>query len=162
MNTGTRLGLFAAGVAVVFVAAFGIAGTWWLGSRVGWNTAPGTLPPAPPIAAAPADGGASSPHSMTTGDIQGMVQTLAARMDKEPDNVEGWLMLGRSYAVLGQFEPAVAAYLQPLRALEVLERIGTPEARTLVVVVAAGAPGALLTREAQLVLERWNEATKTP
>ncbi|MEK8030179.1 tetratricopeptide repeat protein [Ideonella sp. DXS29W] len=95
---------------VAFVAAFGVAGTWWLGSREGWNTAPGALPPAPPVAAAPANDGASSPHSMTSSDIQGMVQTLAARMEKEPDNVEGWLMLGRSYAVLGRFEPAVAAY----------------------------------------------------
>jgi cytochrome c-type biogenesis protein CcmH len=42
-------------------------------------------------------------------------------MKNEPANAEGWLMLGRSYAVLGQFEPAIAAYrhvltLQPKNA----------------------------------------------
>jgi hypothetical protein len=34
---------------VAYVAAFGIAGTWCLGSREGWRTAPGALPPAPPV-----------------------------------------------------------------------------------------------------------------
>ncbi|MFO1339827.1 MAG: tetratricopeptide repeat protein [Burkholderiaceae bacterium] len=101
---------------VLFVAAFGAAGTWWLGSRDGWNTAPGALPPAAPTGAAAApDDSASSPHSMTVAQIQGMVDTLAARMKNEPDNAEGWLMLGRSYAVLGQFEPAVAAYRHVLQ-----------------------------------------------
>ncbi len=101
---------------VLFVAAFGAAGTWWLGNRDGWNTAPGALPPAVPTgAAAPPEDSASSPHSMTVAQIQGMVDTLAARMKNEPDNAEGWLMLGRSYAVLGQFEPAVAAYRHVLQ-----------------------------------------------
>jgi cytochrome c-type biogenesis protein CcmH len=96
---------------VVFVAAFGIAGTWWLGSREGWNTAPGALPPKPPIdaAAAPEDA-ASSPQAVTMAQIRGMVDALAARMKNEPGNAEGWLMLGRSYAVLGRFEPAIEAY----------------------------------------------------
>ena len=35
---------------------------------------------------------------------------LAARLKNEPGNAEGWLMLARSYSVLGQFEPAIAAY----------------------------------------------------
>lgn len=98
---------------VAFVAAFGIAGTWFLGSKDGWNTAPSAMPPPAPLAAdgaAPPDGAASTSHSMTMAQIQGMVDALAARMKNEPDNAEGWLMLGRSYSVLGQFEPAVAAY----------------------------------------------------
>ncbi|MGM9490171.1 tetratricopeptide repeat protein [Ideonella sp. YS5] len=95
---------------VAFVAAFGAAGTWWLGSREGWNTGPGARPPAPPVTAADAQPPASSAHSMTLAQIQGMVDQLAARMRNEPGNAEGWLMLGRSYAVLGQFEPAIAAY----------------------------------------------------
>ena len=100
---------------VLFVAAFGAAGTWWLGNRDGWNTAPGALPPSVPMGAAAPEDSASSPHSMTVAQIQGMVDTLAARMKDEPNNVEGWLMLGRSYAVLGQFEPAVAAYRHVLQ-----------------------------------------------
>lgn len=93
---------------LAFVLAFGLAGTWWLGSRTGWNTPPGTLPPVPPTAAA-ADG-AQAPHPMATGQVQAMVDGLAARLKNEPGNAEGWLMLARSYSVLGQFEPAIAAY----------------------------------------------------
>jgi cytochrome c-type biogenesis protein CcmH len=113
---------------VAFVTAFGVAGTWWLGSREGWSTPPGTLPPAPPVASA--DSAASSPHAMTLGQIQGMVDQLAARMRNEPRNAEGWLMLGRSYAVLGQFEPAIAAYrhvltLEPRNALALADLADT-------------------------------------
>jgi hypothetical protein len=42
-----------------------------------------------------------------------------------------------------------------LRALEVLERIGTPEARKLVEAVSAGHADALLTAEARRVLSHW-------
>lgn len=95
---------------VAFVAAFGIAGTWWLGNREGWSTPPGALPPSAPVAAAGPEAAGSSPHTMTLGQIEGLVQQLAERMRNEPGNAEGWLMLGRSYAVLGQFPPAIEAY----------------------------------------------------
>ena len=95
---------------VAFVAAVGIAGTWWLGSRQGWNTPPGALPPAAPVAADEPGAAGSSPHAMTLGQIEGLVGQLAERMRNEPGNAEGWLMLGRSYAVLGQFPPAIEAY----------------------------------------------------
>lgn len=42
--------------------------------------------------------------------IAGMVNTLAERMEKEPDNVEGWSMLARSYVVLEDYAKAAAAY----------------------------------------------------
>jgi WD40 repeat protein len=45
---------------------------------------------------------------------------------------------------------------RPLRALEVLERIGTPEARKLLKTLAGGTPGAWLTEEARTVLHRLN------
>ena len=41
-----------------------------------------------------------------------------------------------------------------LRALEVLERIGTPEARQILLSLAKGAPEAALTQEAKASLER--------
>jgi len=44
--------------------------------------------------------------------------------------------------------------LRDLRAVEVLERMGTPEAQRVLRIVAAGAPGAWLTREARASLER--------
>ncbi len=45
--------------------------------------------------------------------------------------------------------------LRELRALEVLERIGTADAKSIVETVAGGHGGALLTREAKQVLSRW-------
>ncbi len=38
-----------------------------------------------------------------------MTARLAKRMAKEPDNLEGWLMLGRSYAALEQYPLAARA-----------------------------------------------------
>jgi cytochrome c-type biogenesis protein CcmH len=38
------------------------------------------------------------------------VASLARRLEKNPDDLEGWLMLGRSYAVLEQYELAGRAY----------------------------------------------------
>ncbi|MEK6805342.1 MAG: tetratricopeptide repeat protein [Pseudomonadota bacterium] len=42
--------------------------------------------------------------------IEGMVRGLAAKLEKQPDNVEGWGMLGRSYFVLQRHADAAAAY----------------------------------------------------
>ncbi len=43
--------------------------------------------------------------------------------------------------------------MQALRAVEVLERVGTPEARQILEDLARGAPEARLTREAKAALE---------
>jgi hypothetical protein len=52
------------------------------------------------------------------------------------------------------------ACLRELRALEVLERVGTAEAREVVQAVVAGAPGARLTREANDCLRRLQATAK--
>lgn len=39
-----------------------------------------------------------------------MVEQLANKLDKEPDNAEGWFMLARSYTVLEDFPRAAQAY----------------------------------------------------
>jgi cytochrome c-type biogenesis protein CcmH len=44
--------------------------------------------------------------------IRGMVDGLAARLEQQPDDVEGWRMLGRSWAVLGETAKAAEAYAQ--------------------------------------------------
>ena len=46
----------------------------------------------------------------TNQQIEGMVDRLAARLKENPDDVEGWKMLGRSYGVLGRFSEAIDAY----------------------------------------------------
>ena len=44
--------------------------------------------------------------------IRAMVAKLADEMKQHPDNLEGWLRLGRSYAVLGQADDAATAFAQ--------------------------------------------------
>lgn len=39
-----------------------------------------------------------------------LVAKLAERMEREPDNIQGWLMLGRSYLAIGQTQDAISAY----------------------------------------------------
>ncbi len=58
--------------------------------------------------------------------IEGMVDGLAERLQAEPDDVEGWLRLIRSYAVLGRPNDASAA------AKAALEGVGKPGERQLV------------------------------
>ncbi|MDA0704297.1 MAG: c-type cytochrome biogenesis protein CcmI [Proteobacteria bacterium] len=42
--------------------------------------------------------------------IDGMVERLAARLEENPDDLDGWLMLGRSRASRGEREEAVEAF----------------------------------------------------
>jgi cytochrome c-type biogenesis protein CcmH len=64
-------------------------------------------------------------------DIEAMVTSLAARLQDNPDDVNGWKMLGRSYMTLQDFAAAVDAYE---RAVE-LE--GSQNSQTLVDLAAA-------------------------
>ena len=47
--------------------------------------------------------------------ILAMVGKLAARLENEPDDVEGWTRLGRSYMVLNQPDKAREAYAHALK-----------------------------------------------
>ena len=47
---------------------------------------------------------------------EGMVARLAARLDDDPGNVDGWIMLMRSYRTLGRDDEAEAAYRSALAA----------------------------------------------
>lgn len=42
--------------------------------------------------------------------IDEMVSSLAARLEKDPDDLRGWKLLGRSYVELHDFDAAIAAY----------------------------------------------------
>lgn len=43
-------------------------------------------------------------------DVEAMVASLAARLETNPDDLNGWIMLGRSYMTLGNYPAAVLAY----------------------------------------------------
>lgn len=80
-----------------FVLAFGALGYAWLGNFEGWRVGPGS-------AADVADPAAAAQQ------IEAMVAKLAARLKSQPDDAQGWSMLGRSYAVLGRYSDAIGAF----------------------------------------------------
>jgi cytochrome c-type biogenesis protein CcmH len=56
-----------------------------------------------------------APGALSEVQVEAMVERLAAKMRENPDDVEGWKMLGRSYAVLGRFAEAVDAYTKAVQ-----------------------------------------------
>ena len=80
---------------------------------------PPAHPPQPPSASAPRgpsaqDVAAASRLSAEdrAGMIRGMVDGLAARLEADPSDIDGWLRLGRAYRVLGETEKGLAALRQ--------------------------------------------------
>lgn len=60
---------------------------------------------------------APAPENVQAPDVQAMVDRLAARLQKEPDNGPGWQMLAKSYAALGRFGDAAGAYAKAVALL---------------------------------------------
>ena len=54
--------------------------------------------------------GTQAPHAMGNDQIAAMVDGLARRLERQPDDAEGWQMLARSYAVLGRSADALPAF----------------------------------------------------
>ena len=82
-----------------FVTAVAAAGYAWLGAPQALN---------PEVASAVGAEGAA--HTVTAEQIDGMLDKVRARLKDKPDDVEGWVMLGRSLAVLGRHEQAAPAF----------------------------------------------------
>jgi cytochrome c-type biogenesis protein CcmH len=49
-------------------------------------------------------------REVTPQDVEAMVGRLAQRLEQDPGNAEGWMMLGRSYYVMNRFPEAARAY----------------------------------------------------
>ena len=56
-----------------------------------------------------------APAAPMTGMIQGMVDTLAARLKANPDDPDGWVRLVRAYTVLGETDKRDAALAEARR-----------------------------------------------
>lgn len=77
----------------------GAAGSyWWLGS-------PSAIDP-------------QASRRMGQEQIVKMVTQLAAKLEANPDNPQGWAMLGRSYKVLGRYADAAQAYAHAGKLIE--------------------------------------------
>jgi cytochrome c-type biogenesis protein CcmH len=66
-------------------------------------------PEAAPVVAAAA-AAQKSPHGMSFDQIRASAEELAARLQSNPGDGEGWATLARSYNVLGRFNEAATAY----------------------------------------------------
>jgi len=57
---------------------------------------------------------AQAPQSATpeqqVASVEAMVTNLAQRLEQNPNDAEGWMMLARSYTVIGRHDDAIAAY----------------------------------------------------
>lgn len=90
----------------VYAVAFGIpilavALYLLVGSSAGLS---GVTPQASPASGLPANG------QMTQQGIEANVAALAKRLEQNPDDAEGWIMLGRSYINLEKYSEASNAY----------------------------------------------------
>jgi cytochrome c-type biogenesis protein CcmH len=83
----------AVGLSLPLLAALGY---WQLGS-------PAALGEAATMAA-------DSAHSITPSQMASLVERLAARMEQSPEDLEGWVLLGRSHGALGNYDRAAQAY----------------------------------------------------
>lgn len=64
-----------------------------------------------PLAARDAGGGASGArHDVTPQELEKMTAELAARLDKDPGNAEGWIILARTYYAQSRYPDAVKAF----------------------------------------------------
>lgn len=92
--TAGLIGLVTVGGALAFYLGFGSPGT-----------------PDQPLA----ERHVESPAMADVGDFADAVTHLSERMAQEPDNLEGWLLLGRSLSALQRYSEAAAAFAQALR-----------------------------------------------
>ena len=80
----------------VMVPVCGLGLYLWLGSPHGIDPQP--------ISASPGAAAEMAPS------VEAMVASLAARLDEDPEDAEGWLLLARSQVVLERFDAALAAF----------------------------------------------------
>ncbi len=103
------------GLSPLFAAAvyFAVGAPEMLGSRIAEGSAAVADPVAGPIAGSPGEAGAAiaamDPEERAAA-IETMVAGLAARLEEAPEDVEGWRMLARSYAILDRPEDSAEAY----------------------------------------------------
>lgn len=79
-----------------------------------------------PVAAAGLYWGLGNPTALdpmvrrdfTASDIEDMVSSLAAKLEKEPENHQGWLMLARSYKAMGRLDEAERAFEKAMPVVE--------------------------------------------
>jgi cytochrome c-type biogenesis protein CcmH len=91
----------------------------------------------------------NAPPPVSEAQITAMVDKLAARLKQKPDDNEGWIMLGRSYAILERFEDSAKAYAEAVKRIPGDARLLTDYADALAMAQGqnlAGEPEKLIAR----------------
>ena len=86
---------------------------------------------------------------VTPEQINAMVARLAERMQANPDDMPGWLMLARSYKTMGRYEEAAAAYARAEKVIDDDPELLASYAETLAMASGnglKGKPGQLIAR----------------
>ena len=100
-----RAGKGALAKLAAMVVLFGVAGYAWHGNPS--LMFDGDIPVASGTAR-------TAPHAMGDEQMAALVESLAGRLAQQPDDLEGWVMLARSYGSMGQYDKAVPAYRKAL------------------------------------------------
>lgn len=78
---------------------------------------------------------------MTAEDISAMVNRLAERMKNNPDDMNGWLMLARSYKMMGRYADAADAYAKASAKVDEDPELLASYAETLAMAAGKGLAG---------------------
>jgi len=103
-------------------------------------------PPPPPVASLGAD-------NVTDAQVQELVTKLAAAMEQKPDDLAGWKLLARTYAVLQRYAEASKAYARATALAPNDAQLLADHADVLAMLHGqkiSGEPAALVTRALQL------------
>ena len=95
---------------------------------------------------------------MSQEQINAMVAKLAERMQANPDDMQGWLMLARSYKTMGRYEDAAAAYGKAEKVINDDPELLASYAETLAMASGTGLKG----KPAQLVARALKLDPKQP
>jgi cytochrome c-type biogenesis protein CcmH len=85
--------------------------------------------------------------------VEAMVASLEEKLKRNPEDVQGWIMLARSYRVFGRHEDAAAAFLKAGAAVDTDPQLLAEYAETLAITRngdLTGPPTQLLTRALKL------------
>ena len=95
---------------------------------------------------------------MSPEQINAMVAKLAERMQDNPDDMQGWLMLARSYKTMGRYEDAAAAYGKAEKVINDDPELLASYAETLAMASGTGLKG----KPAQLIARALKLDPKQP
>jgi len=79
-------------------------------------------------------GSAAIASSMSLDSVDSMLGGLKARLDEEPDDAGGWLLLAKSYRHLGQADAAANAY-ERAKALSTSDAVATRDSQAVNLVI---------------------------